>query len=161
MSATPLCGGRWRIAVVVAVTALPLAAAEAQRRTAGSGFLTSVVSRDTVAIASFTALSGVGTTRLVLTLDHLLHGKLAASHYRVSRHADFRDATWIAYPTAGKISWDANGQGSAPCAWDGPLRVPTHFRFPVHLQVRAPSPGASRGFIASNVAGDTLCLSPF
>jgi hypothetical protein len=84
-------------------------------------------------------------------MNHVLLGK-KPSHFRASKFADFRDASWVNYPTTVP---NFTGGATGACG-SGLMKIVAHF------QVRAPKVIGNEGpstFVISNVARDTTCQS--
>ena len=87
-----------------------------------------------------------------LSLNHGTIGGVRPTHYRISVYADFRDATWIAYPASGVPNWSSffDGGGTvANCTGAG--------RLPVigHMQLRGLRTNGQ--YVRSQVSTDTIC----
>ncbi|MEP6733252.1 MAG: hypothetical protein ABJE10_21595 [bacterium] len=133
---------------LVVAGASPRAHAQTPSKVAGTS-----ASVDTIVISSFDLYDGAtAVAGQPVTLNHRLAGRLAPSHFRVSRFVDFRDATWQVYVQPAP-RW------SSP-SFDGTCGNPAVARLVAYLQVRAPRATAqgSTTFVMSNVARDTACV---
>lgn len=112
--------------------------------------LTSLVLADSVVLNTFSLAGGrEWITAGPFTLDHTLLGGLIPSHYRVSKYADFRDATWQPYPRSVPVWSNATftgacGSGSA-----------TGSKMVAYFQVRAQR--STLRYVLSEAKRDTVC----
>jgi hypothetical protein len=112
------------------------------------------VAPDTIIVSAFDLYHGAsGVAGQAVTLDHALGGSLVPSHFRVSKFADFHDATWETY------------QGTAPRwrspTFEGTCNTTGVARLVAYFQVRAPRPGGQKAapiYAVSNVVRDTACV---
>jgi hypothetical protein len=111
---------------------------------------------DTVMVKSLSLANGaLFASTGPISLNHILIGGKKPSHYRVSKFADFRDASWLTYPAT--VPNFSNG-GSGACTSSngaGSIRIVAHF------QVRAPKVIGNEGnvtYLHSNIARDTTCM---
>lgn len=104
---------------------------------------------DTVMIQSLTLAGGATYATTPVTLDHRLIGGLRPTQYRASKFPDFHDVQWTSYPVATPTF---NGSSTGLCTGGNSLLMVAH------LQVRAPKPNLTRGFVHSNIARDTTCM---
>ena len=141
---------RTSVATFVLALAALVSSASGQ---APSKVLSGAAPKDTVVILTFDLYNGGdGVAGQAVTLNHTLAGKLPPSHFRVSRFADFRDATWQVYPVTIPRWTSASFEGS--CRGVGVARLVAYF------QVRASKDPLQNSppFAMSNVARDTACV---
>jgi hypothetical protein len=109
--------------------------------------------KDTIIIASFHLYNGAtGVAGQAVTLNHRLAGNLEPSQFRVSKFADFRDATWQAY--SGSVPRWTSPSFDGSCSGTGAARLTAYF------QVRATTTARQQSttFVMSNIARDTACV---
>ena len=106
--------------------------------------------KDTLYMTAFALDRGATYASLPLTLDATLIGLVRPTHFRVSRHSDFRDATWQAYPATGAPVWqDASQTAGGECP-SGMLRMLAFY------QVRGLK--SNGRYITTQARSDDICF---